>query len=77
MTLSLVFYIFAAIILSAACINAACCLYKDINNTTINTSNKILAIIGDMFLSLPALYFMFLRCLKLLVSFHEKEESPG
>ena len=66
MTLSLVFYIFAVIILLAACINAACCLYKDINNTTINTSNKILAIIGDMVFIITSIVFDILVVFKII-----------
>lgn len=66
MTLSLVFYIFAAIILLVACINAACCLYKDINNIMINTSNKILAIIGDMFFIITSIVFYVLVVFKII-----------
>lgn len=66
MTLSLVFYIFAAIILLAACINAACCLYKDINNTMINTSNKILAIVGDIVFIITSIAFYVLVVFKII-----------
>lgn len=66
MTLSLVFYTFAAIILLAACINAACCLYKDINNTMINVSNKILAIIGDIFVIIASIAFDILVIFKII-----------
>ena len=66
MTLSLVFYTLAVIITLAACINAACYLYKDINNTTINTSNKILAIIGDIFVIIASIAFDILMIFKII-----------
>ena len=66
MTLSLVFYTLAVIITLAACINAACCLYKDINNTTINVSNKILAIISDIFVIIASIVFYVLVLFKII-----------
>ena len=66
MTLSLVFYTLAVIITLAACINAACYLYKDINNTMINVSNKILAIIGDMVFIITSIVFDILVVFKII-----------
>lgn len=66
MALSLVFYTLAVIITLAACINAACYLYKDINNTTINTSNKILVIIGDMVFIITSIVFYVLVLFKII-----------
>lgn len=57
MTLAMIFYILATIILLAACINAAWCLYKDINNTIIDASIKTLSIIGDMFIIITSIVF--------------------
>lgn len=66
MTLSLVFYTLAVIITLAACINAASYLYKDINNTMINVSNKILAIISDIFVIIASIAFDILVVFKII-----------
>lgn len=66
MTLAMIFYILAAIILLAACINAARCLYKDINTTIIGTSSKILSIIGDMFIIITSIIFGILVVSKIV-----------
>lgn len=66
MTLAMIFYILAGIITLAACITAACYLYKDINNTMINTSNKILAIIGDIFVIIASIAFDILVVFKII-----------
>ena len=66
MTLALIFYILATIILLAACINAACCLYKDINNSIIDASTKTLSIIGDMFIIITSIVFGILVVSKII-----------
>lgn len=64
-TLGTAIQIFACILLLVGVINAICCLYKDITNTTIAAHRKVLFIIGEVFIIIIGSAFIIISAITL------------